>query len=129
MKVVHRSSADETRMQRLGPYVIESFLDPDEERAGTVYRVRIEAGQTTSTSYHGRAEEYYFVLEGSGTLILDGEPRSVRRGDFVRLPPGTAHGFVTGDEPLELLNVHTPGCRPDRDTYFLDATPDGFAGR
>lgn len=115
-------------MQRLGPYVIESFLDPEEEHAGTVYRVRIEAGSTTSTSFHGRAEEYYFVLDGEGTLLLDGEPRIVRRGDFLRLPPGIAHAFVTTDAPLELLNVHTPGCRPDRDTYFLDSTPAGFAG-
>jgi hypothetical protein len=29
------------------------------------------------------------------------------------------HGFVTGDQALEMLNIHTPGCRPDRDTYFL----------
>jgi hypothetical protein len=38
------------------------------------------------------------------------------------------HGFVTGDEPLEMLNIHTPGSRPDRDVYFVDSeTPEGFA--
>ena len=47
-------------------------------------------------------------------------------GFALRLPPGTTHGFVTEDEPLELLDVHTPGCRPDRDTYFVDTPPAGF---
>ena len=46
----------------------------------------------------------------------------------VGLPPGTTHGFVTGDEPLEMLDIHTPGSRPDRDVYFVDgATPEGFS--
>lgn len=126
MKVVHRSSSSPSRVKRLGAYEIESLIDPDEEQAGTVYRVRIDAGQTTSNSYHARAEEYYYVLEGEGTLVLDGVPRVVRRGDFLRLPPGTVHAFVTADVAIELLNVHTPGCRPDRDTYFVGTTPDGF---
>lgn len=129
MKLVHRSSADPSRAKRLGPYEIESLIDPEEERAGTVYRVRIEAGQTTSQSYHARAEEYYYVLAGSGTIVLDGAPRTVRQGDFLRLPPGTVHAFITDAQAIELLNVHTPGCRPDRDTFFLDSTPDGFSGR
>lgn len=128
MKVVHRSSASPARVKNLGPYAIESLIDPDEEHAGTVYRVRIEAGQTSSNSYHARAEEYYYVLEGSGTIVLDGELRTIRRGDFLRLPPGIVHAFRTGDEAIELLNVHTPGCRPDRDTFFVGNTPDGFGG-
>ena len=74
------------------------------------------------------AEEYYFVLTGHGTAVLNGQGYPLEAGDFLRLPPGTTHGFITGSEPLEMLNVHTPGCRPDRDTYFADGEPpEGFA--
>ena len=66
------------------------------------------------------------MLSGSGTAVLQGGEHVVRAGDFLRLPPGTTHGFVTADEPLEMLNIHTPGCRPDRDVYFVDRVPDGF---
>lgn len=126
LPLLHRASGDPTRSQRLGPYVIESLIAREEARAGTVYRVRIEPHCRTSVSYHLVAEEYYFVLSGTGVAILGGKEYSLKAGDFLRLPPGTTHGFVTADEPLEMLDVHTPGCYPDHDTYFVDATPQGF---
>jgi mannose-6-phosphate isomerase-like protein (cupin superfamily) len=127
LSVIHRRSGDSARTQQLGPYQIESLIDAPKEGAGTAYRVRIEPGQRTAVSYHKVAEEYYFVLAGRGTAVIDGREHVLAPGDFLRLPPGTTHGFVTAEEPLELLDVHTPGCRPDRDTYFVDETPEGFA--
>ncbi len=124
--VIHRASGDPERVEQLGPYAIESLIAPEEERAGTVYRVRIEPHARTAVSYHRIAEEYYFVLSGSGKAVLDGGEVVLRPGDFLRLPPGATHAFVTGDEPLDLLDVHTPGCRPDRDTYFVGEAPKGF---
>lgn len=124
MKLLHRSTGD--RMKQLGPYGIEALIPPEEEAAVTAYRVRIEPHQTTSVSYHKVAEEIYFVLSGRGVAVLDGEGHPLRPGDFLRLPPGTTHGFITADEPLELLDVHAPGCRPDHDVYFVDEKPAGF---
>lgn len=128
LPLIHRRSGDPAQTQRLGPYVIESLLRDGEEGAGTVYRVRIEPHQRTSVSYHRVAEEYYFVLAGSGTALLDGREFPLKAGDFLRLPPGTTHGFLTGDEALEMLDIHTPGCRPDHDVYFVDEVPEGFGG-
>src|SRR5437763_4172572 len=90
-KLIHRASGDPGRTERLGPYQIEPLLLPAEAAAGTVYRVRIEPRQRTSISYHKVAEEYYFVLAGQGTALLDGKPYPLRAGDFLRLPPGTTH--------------------------------------
>ena len=117
-KLVHRSSGLPNASWNLGPYKIESLLTESEESAGTAYRVRIEANQSTDVSYHQVAEEFYYILSGTATAILDGASLSIRAGDFLRLPPGTRHAFVTADEPLEMLDVHIPGCRPDRDTFF-----------
>jgi quercetin dioxygenase-like cupin family protein len=125
-QVIHRRSNDPARTQALGPYRIEPLLDRQEEGAGTVYRVHIAARQTTTISYHRVAEEYYFVLAGSGTALLDGREYRLRAGDFLRLPPGTTHGFTAGEEGLDMLDIHTPGCRPDHDVYFVDAAPEGF---
>jgi mannose-6-phosphate isomerase-like protein (cupin superfamily) len=111
-------------VQRLGVYAIEALIDAAEERAGTVWRVRIEPNQRTRISYHQIAEEYYFILSGSGTALIDGRPQPLRPGDFLRLPPGTRHGFLTAAEPLEMLDIHTPGCWPERDTYFVES-PSG----
>jgi hypothetical protein len=114
LKLIHRHSGDSARTQRLGPYLLESLIDADEEGAGTVYRVRIAPHERTGVS-------------GRGVAILDGREYPLVPGDFLRLPPGTTHGFVTTDEPLELLDIHTPGSRPDRDVYFVDGdAPEGF---
>jgi quercetin dioxygenase-like cupin family protein len=123
MQLIHRCSGDPARVERLGPYAIESLIDPEEEAAGTAYRVTISPRQRTRVSYHRIAEEYYYVLSGNGTAILDGREHPLAPGDFLRLPPGTTHGFVAGDEPLVMLDIHTPGSRPDRDVYFTDGPP------
>ena len=72
---------------------------------------------------------HYFVLSGRGTALLDGQEHRLETGDFLRLPPGMTHGFITEEEPLEMLDIHVPGCRPDHDTYFADGDPpEGFTG-
>lgn len=112
--------------EKLGPYEIQALIPREAEGAGTAYRVRIEPNQTTSVSYHKIAEEFYYVLSGSGTAILNGQAHPLETGDFLRLPPGTTHGFVTGGEALVMLDIHTPGSRPDRDVYFVGSAPAGF---
>jgi mannose-6-phosphate isomerase-like protein (cupin superfamily) len=124
--VIHRKSGDAQRALQLGPYRIEALIDRTEEGSGTVYRVTVAPKERTAVSYHRLAEEYYFVLAGGGVAVLNGREHTLEAGDFLRLPPGTHHGFVGGPQGLEMLDVHTPGCRPDRDTYFVDATPEGF---
>ncbi|GAB6187350.1 cupin domain-containing protein [Thermopirellula anaerolimosa] len=125
--IIHRPSGVPERTQRLGPYLLESLIEPDEEGAATFYRVRVEPHGRTAVSFHRIAEEFYYVLSGRGTAILNGRPYSLKAGDFLRLPPGTTHAFVTEDEPLEMLDIHVPGSRPNRDVYFIDTRPDGFS--
>lgn len=113
-------------MVRLGPYEIETLIPEADEGAGSAYRVRIPPGQRTNVSYHRIAEEFYLVIRGRGIAVLDGVEHELRAGDFLRLPPGTTHAFVTGDDELVMLDIHTPGSRPDRDVYFVGEAPDGF---
>jgi quercetin dioxygenase-like cupin family protein len=124
--VIHRRAGGTGTAQQLGPYAIEPLISRDEQGAGTAYRVHIAAGRRTAISYHRIAEEYYFVLAGRGAAILNGREYELLAGDFLRLPPGTTHGFIAGPEGLELLDIHTPGCWPDHDVYFVGERPEGF---
>ena len=128
LRILHISAnAPLSAPQKLGPYEIESLIPLADEGMGTAYRVRIEPHSTTSVSYHKVAEELYYVLSGHGVALLNGERYELRTGDFLRLPPGTTHGFITGDEPLVMLDIHSPGSRPDRDVYFEGEVPPGFS--
>lgn len=127
MSIVHRKSGDTGPVEQLGPYRLQTLILPNEELNATAYRVWIGPGQKTATSFHKVAEEFYFVLSGRGTAFLNGQRYELMAGDFLRLPPGTTHRFETQDETLEMLNIHCPGSRPDKDVYFVDETPPGFS--
>ncbi len=53
---------------------------------------------------HYNCEEYYYILSGSGTMILDGQEYAVTAGDCTGIFPGGSHGLVnTGKEELRIL--------------------------
>ena len=42
--------------------------------------------------YHKRSTELYYVLEGNGSVSLDGLDHEVHKGSLVHIPPGVVHG-------------------------------------
>src|SRR5437667_9246373 len=42
--------------------------------------------------YHKRSTELYYVLDGGGTVSLDGVEHGVAKGSIVHIPPGVIHG-------------------------------------
>jgi len=42
--------------------------------------------------YHKRSTELYYVLDGGGTVSLDGLEHAVQKGSLVHIPPGVIHG-------------------------------------
>jgi mannose-6-phosphate isomerase-like protein (cupin superfamily) len=42
--------------------------------------------------YHKRSTELYYVLEGEGTVLLNGDEYPVKKGSIVHIPPGVIHG-------------------------------------
>jgi uncharacterized cupin superfamily protein len=60
--------------------------------------------------FHCANEEAIYVLDGEGTLRLDGREINVRRGHFIALPPGqaSAHRLVnSSSSPLRYLCFST----------------------
>lgn len=52
---------------------------------------------------HSRSHEAIYVLEGSATLRLGDEGFALEGGDYVSVPPGTAHGLVSTSHRTRLL--------------------------
>ena len=75
---------------------------------------------------HVNCSEAFFVLAGTLTFVLDGEPVPGGPGDFLLVPRGAAHTFGNrSDSPGRLLVLHAPAM----DAYFeelhrLWAAPD-----
>ena len=55
--------------------------------------------------YHKQMTEFYYVLKGSGEIVLDGERRPIKEGELVLIPPGVWH---TSEGEMEVLIVGVP---------------------
>lgn len=54
--------------------------------------------------YHKRATEFYYVLEGEGTMTVDGESFPIAPGTMVKIDPGALHSS-TGDHLVMVIGV------------------------
>jgi uncharacterized cupin superfamily protein len=72
---------------------------------------------------HGAEEEFFVVLEGSGTVALGDESAEVRRGSVVSRPAGTrvAHSFLAGEDCLVYLAY---GTREPNDVVYYPRTDE-----
>jgi mannose-6-phosphate isomerase-like protein (cupin superfamily) len=78
----------------------------------------LEPDQATERHYHRSTEEIYVVLKGSGRMEVDGDTRTVRRGDAVLIPPGAWHTLENnGSSELRILCCCSPPYSHD-DTFF-----------
>ena len=59
---------------------------------------------------HTHEDEYSFVLEGRVGALLGDEVVHGTPGTYVLAPPNVVHWFRNlSDEPVRMLNLHTPG--------------------
>lgn len=85
--------------------------------AQSLAEATLEPGQGTRRHYHRLAEEIYLIVEGSGTLEVDGETAEVVSGDAILIPPGAWHELVAGSDGVRLLCCCVPPYAHD-DTFF-----------
>lgn len=68
-----------------------------------------EPGEDSSYHVHPESEEINLVLQGSGTLVSEGEEAEFGPGHAMFVPVGVHHQHRnTGTEPLKLFWVYTP---------------------
>jgi quercetin dioxygenase-like cupin family protein len=63
----------------------------------------------TEAPMHAHVEEQVvIVLDGEFEFTLDGETRTMRRGDIAVIPPWVPHGAVTGESTCVEVDVFSP---------------------
>jgi mannose-6-phosphate isomerase-like protein (cupin superfamily) len=74
-------------------------------------------GQATMRHHHRDSEEIYFILDGGGTMELDGQECLIGPGDAVLIPPGAWHTITAGPDGARFLCCCAPPYRHE-DTFF-----------
>ena len=84
--------------------------DAELEPAAWAHAVDVDGAKP---HFHQVATELYYVLEGSGTVRLDGVDHEVRPGSLVHIPPGVIH---SASGRMRVLVVGIPDISDD--DYF-----------
>ncbi len=74
-------------------------------------------GTATQRHYHMDSEEFYYILEGTGTMDVEGETSTVQPGDGILIPAGAWHQITAADTELRLLCCCSPPYSHE-DTFF-----------
>jgi len=111
--VRHESDAPRERSACGHRYKLLSVQDRDEGVAAWAHVVDIDGARE---HYHKVGTELYYVLEGEGSVTLDGVDHPVRKGSMVHIPPGVVHG---AKGKVRVLVVGIPDISED-DIYFPD---------
>jgi quercetin dioxygenase-like cupin family protein len=106
---------DGTSKARLNPDVGERFLALRRELGVSSFgmnQIVLEAGQRGRIHRHARQEEVYLVLEGTLTLLLEGEPTELAQGDVIRVAPQIRRQLVNRG-PGRLMLLALGGANDD----------------
>lgn len=70
-------------------------------------------------------EEYIHVLEGTGTITIDGVSHEVGPGDTVFMPANALVTYQNGDEEMQAFQVFAdPGPAKKYDSWLEEPPPD-----
>ena len=81
---------------------IRCLFEEKDGAAGEVHRVKIHDAKM---HYHAKTDEFYYVIDGQGTMTLDGTEIELHQGVVVYVPRGIKHKAV-GD--LTVLVICVP---------------------
>ena len=81
---------------------IRTVIEEQDEAAAEVHHVEI---QDAKLHYHEHTDEFYYVIDGQGRMILDDEEIDLHQGVVVYIPRGVRHKAVG---KLTVLTVCIP---------------------
>ena len=106
--VTRREDAESIR-----PFGIEmNVMIAAEQTSGTcsVLIAEFKPGEGPPPHLHRDTDEYFFVLEGTISLVVDGKESTVASGHLILTPRGTTHSFKNiGTSTARLLEWTVPG--------------------
>ncbi len=70
---------------------------------GNVAERRLAPGVKEIKHYHRRSWQFFYVLSGEGTMVVNGEEILLRSNESIEIDPGQHHQFINSGEEDDLL--------------------------
>lgn len=101
---------------------IREILSPRNSiiKSQSLAEARVLPNEMTEEHYHIQTEEIYYILQGNGLMIIDGEKQEVKEFDGIAIPPRAKHKILNiGDVDLIILCCCVPAYEHD-DTVITE---------
>ncbi len=86
----------------------------------------LQPGEEIGEEVHEGGDQFFFVEDGSGEFVIDGQVRAIESDMAMIVPAGARHNVRnTGDEPLKLFTIYSPPHHADGVAYATRAEADG----
>lgn len=81
--------------------------------------IRVSAGSTVNPAHsHPQGEEFIYILNGEGRVLVDGRVGAVRAGTGVLFPRNSVHMLQnSGDVEMKVICFFAPPAHPDNYDY------------
>jgi mannose-6-phosphate isomerase-like protein (cupin superfamily) len=81
----------------------------------SILQERVPAGGAEVMHYHTTARQFFYILEGQGTMAFDDQTVMLGKGHGIEIPPKVKHQFKNlSSEDVHFLVISTPSTRGDR---------------
>jgi mannose-6-phosphate isomerase-like protein (cupin superfamily) len=81
----------------------------------SVIQERVPAGAAEVMHYHNLARQFFYILEGEGTMVFEDHEVKMTMGQGLEIPPQMKHQFMNqSDTDVHFLVVSIPNTRGDR---------------
>jgi mannose-6-phosphate isomerase-like protein (cupin superfamily) len=81
----------------------------------SIIRERVPAGAAEVMHYHTKARQFFYILDGEGTLAFEDHQVVLYKGDGIEIPPEIRHQFKNqSSADVHFLVISVPSTRGDR---------------
>lgn len=70
-----------------------------------IKRLQISPKKFISKQYHRRRSETWCIIQGTGTLIIEGNTFKIRKGDSFTVNPGEWHQVINSGDAEDLVAI------------------------
>lgn len=81
----------------------------------SILQEHVPAGGVEVMHYHTKARQFFYILEGEGTMVFEDHQVALRKGDGVEIAPSVKHQFTNqSNVDVHFLVISVPSTRGDR---------------
>jgi mannose-6-phosphate isomerase-like protein (cupin superfamily) len=81
----------------------------------SVVQERVPAGGAEIMHYHEKARQFFYILEGEGSMAFEDRELLLQKGQGLEIPPLIGHQFKNSSQAdVHFLVISVPSTRGDR---------------